>query len=156
MPLNNYQKMCYRWFGRSAENVVTDKMKASLERAHITIRPGAYISFMWVSTIVAAIVSTVIYLTLIIFLSVDILIPFMLLIIPVLGTLITYLYFKSMPSSRAKARGKKIDLHPVYEIVTTSYFKSIFIPAMVKQKVTCTGTLCSSLLTVAIFQVQSF
>ena len=116
MPLNNYQKMCYRWFGRSAENVVTDKMKASLERAHITIRPGAYISCMWVSTIVAAIVSTVIYLTLVMFLSVDILISFMLLIIPVLGTLITYLYFKSMPSSRAKARGKKIDLHLPYAL----------------------------------------
>ena len=116
MPLNNYQKMCYRWFGRSAENVVTDKMKASLESAHITIRPGAYVSYTWVSTVVAAIVSTVIYLTLIIFLSVDILISFMLLIIPVLGTLITYLYFKSMPSRRAKARGKKIDLHLPYAL----------------------------------------
>ena len=116
MPLNNYQKMCYIWFGRSAENVVTDKMKASLERAHITIRPGAYVSYMWVSTILAAIVSTVIYLTLIIFLSVGILTSFMLLMIPALGTLITYLYFKSMPSSRAKARGKKIDLHLPYAL----------------------------------------
>ncbi|MCK4364750.1 MAG: type II secretion system F family protein [Thermoplasmatales archaeon] len=116
MPLNNYQKMCYRWFGRSAENVVTDKMKMSLERAHITIRPGAYVSYMWVSTILAAIVSTVIYLTLIIFLSVGILTSFMLLIIPALGTLITYLYFKSMPSSRAKSRGKKIDLHLPYAL----------------------------------------
>ena len=116
MPLNNYQKMCYRWFGRSAESVVTDKMKTNLERAHITIRPGAYISFMWVSTIVAAIVSTIVYLSLIIFLSIDILILSILLIIPVLSTLIIYFYLKSMPSSRAKARGKKIDLHLPYAL----------------------------------------
>jgi len=120
MPLNNYQKMCYRWLGRFAENVATDKMKVNLERAHITIRPGAYVAYMWVNIIVAAIVSTVIYLTLIIFLSLNMplnmLTAFMLLIIPALGTLITYLYFKSMPSSRAKARGKKIDLHLPYAL----------------------------------------
>lgn len=116
MPLNNYQKMCYRWFGRSAENVVTDKMKLSLERAHISIRPGAYISCMWVNTIMAAVVSIIIYLTLIIFLSHDIVISFVLLLVPALGTVITYFYFKSMPSSRAKARGKKIDLHLPYAL----------------------------------------
>ena len=67
VPLNNYQKMCYKWFGRAAESVVTEKMKDNLERAHITIRPGAYISCIWVNTILAAIVSTVVYLSLIIF-----------------------------------------------------------------------------------------
>ena len=116
MPLNNYQKMCYRWFGRSAESVVTEKMKDDLERAHIAIRPGAYISCMWVNTILAAIVSTVVYLSLIIFLSTEIWLSFLLVIIPVLSTGLAYLYFKTMPSSRAKSRAKKIDLHLPYAL----------------------------------------
>ncbi len=53
MSLNNYQKMCYRWFGRTAESVVTEKMKNALEKAHIPIRAGAYISCLWINTIIA-------------------------------------------------------------------------------------------------------
>jgi len=116
VPLNNYQKMCYRWFGRAAESVVTEKMKDDLERAHVTIRPGAYISYMWVNTILAAIVSTVAYLSLIILLSPEISLTFMLVFIPVLVTFLVYLYFKAMPASRAKARAKKIDLHLPYAL----------------------------------------
>ena len=116
MPLNNYQKMCYRWFGRTAESIVTEKMKAALERAHITIRPGAYISCLWVNTILAAIVSTIVYLSLIIFLSPEISLTFMLILIPVLVTFLVYFYFKNMPASRAKTRAKKIDLHLPYAL----------------------------------------
>jgi len=108
--------MCYRWFGRPAENVVTEKMKAALERAHITMRPGAYISCLWVNTILAAIVSTIIYLSLIIFLSPEIWLAFMLVFIPVLITFLAYFYFEIMPASRAKARAKKIDLHLPYAL----------------------------------------
>lgn len=116
VPLNNYQKMCYRWFGRTAESVVTDKMKDDLERAHITIRPGAYISCMWVNTILATVVSTVVYLSLILLLSPEAWVAFVLVIIPVLSTSLAYFYLKTMPASRAKARAKKIDMHLPYAL----------------------------------------
>ncbi len=116
VSLNNYQKMCYRWFGRTAESVITEKMKYSLESAHITIRPGAYVSCLWVNTILAAIVSTIIYFSLILFLSPSIWLIFALVTIPLLSTFFTYLYFKIMPASKAKARAKKIDLHLPYAL----------------------------------------
>ena len=114
--LNNYQKMCYRWFGRTAESVITEKMKYDLERAHITIRPGAYVSCLWVNTILAAIISTMVYFILILFLSPGIWIIFGLIIIPLFSIMFTYLYFKLMPASKAKARAKKIDLHLPYAL----------------------------------------
>ena len=116
MPLNNYQKMCYRWFGRTAESVITEKMKDNLERAHITMRPGAYVSCLWVNTILAAIISLVIYFSLILILAPGISLVLILVIIPFLSTSIAYLYFKIMPASRARARAKKIDLHLPYAL----------------------------------------
>jgi flagellar protein FlaJ len=108
--------MCYKWFGRTAESVVTEKMKDNLDRAHITIRPGAYISCIWVNTILAAIVSTVVYLSLIIFLSPEIWLISVLTIIPVLSTSLVYFYLKTMPASKARMRAKKIDLHLPYAL----------------------------------------
>ena len=108
--------MCYKWFGRTAESVVSEKMKDNLESAHITLRPGAYISCMWVNTILAAVISTVIYFTLVIFLLPNIWLAFILIIIPIFVTFLTYLFFKIMPASKAKSRAKKIDLHLPYAL----------------------------------------
>jgi flagellar protein FlaJ len=115
MPLNNYQKMCYRFFGRSAERVVSEKMKHDLEKAHIDIRAGAYISVAWFNTILVAIVSTIISLSLVLFLNITILI-IVSLIIPIISVVLCYLYFLTMPTIKAKARGKKIDLHLPYAL----------------------------------------
>ena len=68
MPINNYQKMCYRRFGRTAEYIITnnDKMKLNLEKAHIDIRPSAYLSYVWMNTILTAVVSSTIYISLLV------------------------------------------------------------------------------------------
>jgi archaeal flagellar protein FlaJ len=116
MPLNNYQKMCYRWFGRTAENMVTEKMKEDLEKAHISIRPGAYISYIWVNTIFVLIGSGVIFLSLIILFSLDLWLTIILIIFPILITILTYFYFRTMPASKAKGRAKQIDLHLPYAL----------------------------------------
>jgi flagellar protein FlaJ len=116
MPLTNYQKMCYRWFGKAAESVATEKLKDNLERAHIDIRPGAYVSCVWFNTILAAIISSFIFLGLILLPS----IPFVLIVIfalvPIFVTFMTYLYFMTMPGSKARARAKKIDLNLPYAL----------------------------------------
>jgi len=116
MPLNNYQKMCYRRFGAIAENVVSDRMKDGLEKAHIEMRAGAYLSCVWFNTVLAAIVSTAIYVNLVLFIRMDFGIVVLLGLIPIMSTVIVYFYHVSMPSRRAKARGKKIDLHLPYAL----------------------------------------
>jgi flagellar protein FlaJ len=116
MPLNNYQKMCYRWFGNTAENMVTDKVKEDLEKAHISIRPAAYISYIWVNTIFVLIASTVIFLSLIVLFSLGLWLTIILIIFPILITGLTYFYFRTMPASKAKARAKQIDLHLPYAL----------------------------------------
>ena len=114
--MNNYQKMCYRWFGRTAENIASEKLKTDLEKAHIDIRPGAYISYAWANTMLVGITTTVIYLSLIFLFSLNFWNIIILLFIPLFGTVMVYFYFMAMPSTRAKSRGKKIDLNLPYAL----------------------------------------
>ncbi len=124
MPLNNYQKMCYRWFGSFAESVASDKIKHDLERAHIEMRPGAYLSYAGVNTIFVAIAASLVYINIIIFLSLETGIILLLIFIPVLATILTYLYYNMMPSLKAKARAKKIDMHLPYALNFISVMSS--------------------------------
>jgi len=116
MPLTNYQKMCYRWLGRIAENAVSDKLKDALERSHIEIRAGAYLSVVWLNTILAAIVSAIVYILLVVFLSLEIWLIVVLIFIPVMSTLGAYFYYINYPAVKAKSRAKKIDLHLPYAL----------------------------------------
>lgn len=116
MPLNSYQKMCYRWFGRVAENVTNDKLELDLERAHLDIRAAAYLSCVWVNTIITVIISVIVCLSLIIFFSLDLAMSFFLIIFVVLTAIMFYFYFMKMPAMRAKARGKKIELYLPYAL----------------------------------------
>jgi len=116
MPINKYQKMCYRRFGSTAENIVNDKIKLNLEKAHIDIRPDAYLSYVWMNTILAAVVSFGIYISLIVFIRCSSIIGLILLTIPILTTIFVYFYFMRYPSIKAKSRGKKIDMHLPYAL----------------------------------------
>ena len=91
-------------------------MKANLERAHIDIRGSAYLAVTWVNTIICAVVSTVVFITLALFLSLEIWLLFMLAFIPVFSTIMCYFYFLSYPAAKARARGKKIDMHLPYAL----------------------------------------
>ena len=116
MPLNAYQKMCYRWLGRIAENSSTEKLGLELERAHIDMRPAAYLAYVWVNTIIVAIISTVVFSSLILFLSLDISITIFFIVLIVLITVLSYFVLLKLPSFKAKARGKQIDLHLPYAL----------------------------------------
>ena len=116
MPINNYQKMCYRRFGRSAENIVTDKLKLNLEKAHIDVRPDAYLSYVWMNTILASVISAIIFICLVILLKLSFIINIILILIPFLTTIFAYFYFMSYPGMKAKSRGKKIDMHLPYAL----------------------------------------
>jgi flagellar protein FlaJ len=122
MPLNKYQKICYRWFGRIAEQRVHTRLKADLEAAHINMRAGAYLSVAWLNTILATIVSMVVMINLVFFilpvLNVELQMFFqiMLLLLPLLIGFLSYFVFLSLPTSNAKARGKRIDRHLPYAL----------------------------------------
>jgi flagellar protein FlaJ len=116
MPLNSYQKMCYRRFGAVAENAATDRLKENLEKAHIEMRAGAYLACVWFNTILAAAVSTAIYVNLIIFIRMDFGLILLLGLMPVMFTIIAYFYYINMPAREAKVRRKKIDLHLPYAL----------------------------------------
>ena len=116
MPLNNYQKMCYRRFGDVAENAISEKLKKNLESAHIEMRAGAYLSYAWVNTLLAGVVSIVIYLSFILLIKMEIGMILLLAIFPALTTLSFYLYYMYMPAMTARSRGKKIDLHLPYAL----------------------------------------
>ena len=111
MPLNAYQKMCYRWFGRIAENSSLEKVGLELERAHIDMRPAAYLAYVWVNTLLTAAVSTVFFFSLIFFLSLDLGVTVLFIIFIVITTVLSYFLFLKLPSFKAKSRGKQIDLH---------------------------------------------
>jgi flagellar protein FlaJ len=96
--------------------MVTEKMRANLDKAHISIRPGAYISYIWFNTILVAIASTVVCLSFILFLSLELWLTLIFVLMPFLVIAFAYLYFKNYPASRAKARAKKIDLHLPYAL----------------------------------------
>ena len=116
MPLNSYEKLSYKLFGPIAENIVTDKMKSDLERAHMDLRGAAYLSYVWLTTIIVAIVSTILAIILFLILELDLWLIVVILMIPPIVTLLTYFILTGLPSGRAKARGKKIDLHLPYAL----------------------------------------
>ena len=108
MPLNNYQKQCYKWFGRIAESTVTDKMKDDLEQAHMDLRAGAYLSFVWVNTILTGISSAIVSLIFIFLLNLEIWMILAFLLIPGLSTIFVYFFLMSYPASKAKVVLKKL------------------------------------------------
>lgn len=116
MPLNSYEKLCYKWFGRIAESTVTDKMKANLEKAHIDIRAAAYLSYVWLNTILTGVIATIIILIIVIFSSFKLGLILVLIIVPFLCTIFIYFLLMSWPSSKAKARAKRIDMHLPYAL----------------------------------------
>jgi flagellar protein FlaJ len=122
MPLNKYQKLCYRWFGRRAEQHVPERLKTGLESAHINMRASAYLSCTWLNTILAVVISTAVIVNLVFFIlpalnvEVQLFIQIILLILPVVIGSLAYLVYLNLPSSRAKARAKKIDVHLPYAL----------------------------------------
>jgi len=116
LPLNNYQKMCYRWFGRVAENTSSEKLALDLEKAHINMRVAAYLTFVWVTTLVVGVVTSVVIFSLILFMGINILISTLFIILIPIFTVLGYQLLMKLPNFKAKSRSKEIDLHLPYAL----------------------------------------
>lgn len=120
--LTSYQKLGYKWFGQFGERRVNDKLREDLQSAHMNIRAGAYLSFVLLSSILVSVVSFIVsfllFIILLPFLGVVIDLGFQILflLLPVVFGVLTYFISLQLPGSRAKARGKKIDVHLAYAL----------------------------------------
>jgi flagellar protein FlaJ len=123
MPLNKYQKICYRWFGHISEPRVSDRLKHDLQASHMNIRAGAYLSFMTLNSILSSVV-TFIAMSIIglILLPVNgvnldtIMIVFFVIFMPALAGLSTYFVGLRLPSIKAKGRGRQINHNLAYAL----------------------------------------
>lgn len=122
MPLNKYQKVCYRWFGSVAELKVNNRLKKGLQSAHIELRAGAYLSLTMLNALLVLVVSFI-GITIFSFILLplaevylDPLILVFFLFIPLLLAVLTYFVQLEMPASKAKARGRKIDINLAYAL----------------------------------------
>ena len=121
MGLTPYQQTCYR----SLRNAVKDAakknidLKCNLESAHIEMLVGAYIAYVWMSTIIAAVVGAVVAIVLF-FLFTALAAPLFLIVIaiifPLMSPLFVYFGLISSPGSTAKARKRMIDTQLPYAV----------------------------------------
>ena len=122
MTLTKYQRTCYKWLGEFGEGHVSERYKKDLQAAHMEIRPGAYMSYALLSTILVVVGSACFFMPFIfvvlplmhISLSTGLLLMF--LFLPFIIGALTYVIILSRPASRAKARKKKIDSNLSYAV----------------------------------------
>jgi len=122
MTLTKYQQLCYHWFGETGERKASESLKESLQSAHMEIRAGAYLSFVMLTTIFVTIASFVTFFFLLFLLfpllgiQLNLFLTILFLILPVFLAVLTYFVGLSLPASKAKARGKKIDANLPYAV----------------------------------------
>ncbi len=122
MVLTKYQKTSYRWFGRFGEDHVSVRFKKDLQAAHLEIRPGAYLSYTLLSTLLVVVASAcVLYLlTLVVLPLLKVTLAqgllLVILLLPLVFGALTYLVMLSRPSSIAKGRRKKINANLSYAV----------------------------------------
>lgn len=122
MTLTKYQRMSYKWLGRFGERRANQHLQDALQSAHMEIRAGAYLSYVFLSTIIGLLCSlTVVVIFLFILLpligvALDSGLVIFFLFIPGFISIIIYAMLLSMPKSRAKKRKKKIDVNLAYAI----------------------------------------
>lgn len=122
MTLTKYQRMSYKWLGRLGERRANSHLQEALQSAHMEIRAGAYLSYVFLSAILG-LLSSLIVIVFFVFLllpligvTLDMGMTILFLFIPGFTGLIIYGVLLSLPKSRAKSRKKKIDANLAYAI----------------------------------------
>ena len=122
MTLTKYQRMSYKWLGRFGERRANQHLQDALQSAHMEIRAGAYLSYVFLSTIIGFLCSLTVIVTFVFILLplagvvLDNGLVIFFLFIPGFITVIIYAMLLSLPKSRAKKRKKKIDVNLAYAI----------------------------------------
>lgn len=122
MTLTKYQRMSYKMLGRLGERRANQHLQDALQSAHMEIRAGAYLSYVFLSTIIGLLATMIVIVTFVfillplvgVVLDTGLLVFF--LFIPGFIAVIIYAMLLSLPKSRAKKRKKKIDVNLAYAI----------------------------------------
>jgi flagellar protein FlaJ len=116
IKLSPYQDFCWRVMGRYATERAAgnQQLEDSLLKAHLKLRPEEYLAYVYMSTIISAIIGVAIAIVVGIilfgFMGVDLMIRLMLSVFAiVLPPLMAYMLLISAPGSRAKSRGRDVD-----------------------------------------------
>ena len=115
LVLTPYQQFCWRTLGHivKEKNVKDEELEKTLLEAHMKIRLEEYISFVWMSTLIAAVVGIILGIiigpVLDIFLNMGWLLFGAGALVAVALPGMTYMYLKAAPGMTAGSRGKKID-----------------------------------------------
>ncbi len=122
MPLNNYQKFCYKKLGRFAQRKENQKLTEMLASAHKDIRGDAYKAFVLMTSLlvfVGSFIGFVILLLILLFvvnMQMELFFILFFLILPAILCVVTYVVGVSLPSSIAKKRKKNIDINLAYAV----------------------------------------
>ena len=122
------QKLAYKWFKKIVSRRVDDNLKKSLQSAGIGIRGDVYLAWLILLAIIGLITTGIIVMILFIFIF-PILKPFSILTIlftlsPFITSVLILVGGLGLPSSRAKLRGRRIDLNLPYAINYVSAMSS--------------------------------
>ncbi len=123
MALTNFQRSAYRIFGRMAEKMATKnpKLEESLRKARMPLTGAVYVSWVLVNTGLVFIATAAASVTAVILLPVAGIktTPQMWLLVaalPFIFTMTAYMVLMSNPASKAKARGKNMNIHLPYAL----------------------------------------
>lgn len=111
IKLTPYQEFCWRSLGSFVQSrKVSEELEDRLLEAHMKIRPEEYMAYVWMSTIIAAIVGAVLAAVAGLFLSgAGIYSVLISIVILVLVPFLAYFFLMRAPSSAAKKRSRLID-----------------------------------------------
>ena len=130
MALTSIQKFSYKYFKNIAEKRVSEKLSHKLESAHMEIRGAVYLSVAFLMLILGIVISYVFFLIFTFILlpmmdvSIDLLTTIIFLILPVVIGVIIFFVYLILPASKAKTRGKKIDIDLPYALNFVSAMSS--------------------------------
>ncbi len=115
LELTPYQQFCWRTMGPivKEKEVEDEELGKSLLEAHMKIRVDEYISYVWMSTVIAAVVGVVLAIVIGPILDMFLNLGWLLFVVGGLAAVaipgMTYMFLKAAPGMTAKSRGKKID-----------------------------------------------
>ena len=120
--LKTLERKAYQWFGNFTIKHESANLRNKLRSAHMQIKADAYLSIVLLYTIISGIIAVPICLFVLfvffplISVNPQLLIFWLIVLMPVIIAVLTFLIFLQIPSSKAKVRGKKIDLNLSYAL----------------------------------------
>jgi len=114
IKLSAYQAFCWNVFGEMVQKSGIDpKMEDVLLQAHMSVRAEEYKAYVWMTTLLAAIISIVLAVVLYFVLNtmgMDLIITLMVpMVVVLLVPMITYVLLNALPGSNATTRARDID-----------------------------------------------